>query len=93
MPLVIGSEIVKVWNMWGIYLFWIAMHSPFDIYYTHKKWQKNDNCFLGEINVKNNINIYKIVLKRQLTSLKQEWTLGLQEEYVVQSFFILNFID
>ena len=72
MPLVISSEIVKVWNMWGIRFFWITMHSPFDIYYTHKKWQKNDNALLNEISVKNHINIFKNCMYKDISCVLLE---------------------
>ena len=43
------------------------MYPPFDIYYTYKKWQNNDNGLLNEINVKNYIIIFKNCMNKDIS--------------------------
>ena len=43
------------------------MYPPFDIYYTYKKWQNNDNGLLNEINVKNYIIIFKNCMYKDIS--------------------------
>ena len=48
------------------------MYPPFDIYYTYKKWQNNDNGLLNEINVKNYIIIFKNCMYKDISCVLLE---------------------
>ena len=48
------------------------MFPSFDIYYTYKKWQNNDNALLNEISVKNHINIFKNCMYKDISCVLLE---------------------
>ena len=48
------------------------MFPSFDIYYTYKKLQNNDNSLLNEISVKNHINIFKNCMYKDISCVLLE---------------------